>query len=392
LAAVTACGAEPSRTEAAGGNASSSPSGHLEVRSTSGAGLTTTTTAPTTTAPPPTTAAPPPTSAAPPPPPPTGTTSGRVAVPSEARALDTSRPTSVVGNGSPAGCTSEAVVAAVAKGGIITFDCGPGPVTITMKATAKVRNDTGPEIVIDGGGRITLSGAGQRRILYMNTCDKAQVWTTSACQNQDSPHLTVQNLTFVDGNSTGDGTEGGGGGAIFVRGGRFKVVGSRFQRNRCDPAGPDLGGAAIRVLDQFEGRPVHVVDSTFESGVCSNGGALSSIGVSWEILNTVISGNQAIGRGANPAKGGTPGGGSGGAIYNDGNRFRLHIAGSRIEDNTANEGGGAVFFVSNDRTGTLAIDGSTLRRNPSKGFETSGLPGIFYLGAGNPSTAGSTLR
>jgi hypothetical protein len=28
-----------------------------------------------------------------------------------------------------------------------------------------------PNIVIDGGGKITLSGAGTRRILYMNTCD-----------------------------------------------------------------------------------------------------------------------------------------------------------------------------------------------------------------------------
>ena len=42
-------------------------------------------------------------------------------------------------------------------------------------ATAKIRNDTGPEIVIDGGGKVTLSGGGQRRILYMNTCDAAQV-------------------------------------------------------------------------------------------------------------------------------------------------------------------------------------------------------------------------
>jgi hypothetical protein len=37
----------------------------------------------------------------------------------------------------------------------------------------------------------------------------------------------VQNLTFVDGNATGETSEGGGGGAIFVRGGRLKVVNSR---------------------------------------------------------------------------------------------------------------------------------------------------------------------
>jgi hypothetical protein len=249
---------------------------------------------------------------------PPGNPDGHVAVPAVARAVDTSHPTRVVGRGTPASCTSKAVVAAVAAGGIITFDCGPGPVTIRMAATAKVRN-TSARVVIDGGGTVTLSGGGMRRILYMNTCDRRQVWTTSHCDDQATPQLVVQNLTFAAGNAVGQRVDGGGGGAIFVRGGRLKVVASRFVRNRCDPAGPDVGGAAIRALDQFRDRPVYVVASTFggapgEGGVCSNGGALSSIGVSWVVLNSLMTHNRAIGRGANPARGGTPGGGSGGAI------------------------------------------------------------------------------
>jgi hypothetical protein len=243
---------------------------------------------------------------------------------------------------------------------------------------------------------VTLSGGGKRRILYMNTCDKAQGWTTSHCNDQESPRLTVQNLTFADGNATGQRVDGGGGGAIFVRGGRVNVVHSRFIRNRCDSTGPDLGGAAIRVLDQSHQLPVYIVNSTFGGarglgGVCSNGGALSSIGVSWAVLNSVMSYNTAIGKGANPARAGAPGGGSGGAIYTDGNRFTVRIAGSIVEDNHANEGGGAVFFVSNDRTGTMSIESSTLRRNPSAGFETHGFRGIFFLGAHNPTVSSSTL-
>ncbi|HKY68340.1 MAG TPA: hypothetical protein VJM49_18285 [Acidimicrobiales bacterium] len=358
---------------------------------------TETTAAPTTTAPPTTAPPPPPTTAPPPPPPPAGNPDGTAPVPPEARAVDTSRPNRVVGDGTPASCTSLAVGEAVAQGGVITFSCGPAPVTISLDETARIRNDTGPEIVLDGGGLVTLSGGGERRILYMNTCDEAQVWTTSHCQDQDHPRLTLQNLTFADGNSTGDATEGGGGGAVFVRGGRVKVVNSRFVRNRCDPSGPDLGGAALRVLSQSQGQPVYVVQSTFggapgDGGECSNGGALSSIGVSWVVLNSVLSHNSAVGSGANPARGGTPGGGSGAAIYADGNRFTVDIAGTLIEDNHANEGGGAVFFVSNDRTGTLSIDASTLRRNPSDGFETEGLPGIFFLGAATPDVTGSTLE
>jgi len=283
------------------------------------------------------------------------------------------------------------VVSAVAAGGIITFNCGPGPVTITMTATAKVVNAASEHVVLDGGGRVTLSGGGHRRILYLNTCDQAQGWTTSHCDDQETPILTVQNLTFTAGDSTGDRTEGGGGGAIFVRGGQFKIVNSTFTNNRCDRTGPDLGGAAVRVLDQYQDRPVYVVGSTFTGGSCSNGGALSSIGVSWTVLNSVFRDNEAIGSGANPARSGTPGGGSGGALYADGNLFRIQIAGSLIENNRAAEGGGAVFFVSNDRTGTLAIENSTLRGNPSAGFETHGYPGIFFLGSGSPSVSGSTL-
>ena len=86
-------------------------------------------------------------------------------------------------------------------------------------ATAKVVN-TSKRVVLDGGGLVTLSGDGKRRILYQNTCDEAQHWTTSHCQNQDHPQLTVQNLTFVNGDATGLDPDGGG--AIFVRGGRVK--------------------------------------------------------------------------------------------------------------------------------------------------------------------------
>jgi hypothetical protein len=371
---ATACGSPTEQPDKAAAAARAAPAA-------TAAPTTTTTAAPTTTAPPATTT----TTAPAPEPAPVGdlpgagNPNGTAAVPAEAQAVDTSSPDHVIGDGSTASCTSDAVVAAVAQGGIITFDCGPDPVTITLTTTAKVRNDAAPEVVLDGGGKVTLSGGGQRRILYMNTCDEAQAWTTSHCDDQDHPRLTVQNLTFADGNSTGDDNEGGGGGAIFVRGGRLKVVGSRFVRNRCDETGPDLGGAAIRVLSQSQGLPVNVVSSTFGDGVCSNGGALSSIGVSWDVYDSVFTGNDAVGNGANPARGGTPGGGSGGAIYLDGNLFTLRLIGTRIAGNHANEGGGAVFFVSNDRTGSMTVDAaSSLSDNPSDGFET--YPGIFFLG------------
>ena len=113
----------------------------------------------------------------------TGNPAGRAFVPKAGRAVSVSHPNHVIGNGRPASCTSAKVVKAVHQGGVITFNCGPSPVTITMKATAKVEN-TSHRIVLDGGGLVTLSGGGKRRILYMNTCDQRQTWTTSHCQNQ----------------------------------------------------------------------------------------------------------------------------------------------------------------------------------------------------------------
>ncbi len=324
-----------------------------------------------------------------------GVRCGVCAVPPEAQAVDTSQPTRVIGNGTPASCTSAEVVSKIALGGIITFDCGPNPITIVLTATARIFNNTGPVIVIDGGGKVTLDGGGVRRILYMNTCDPDLVWTTNHCQDQDHPRLTLQNLTFRNGNSIGQTFDGGGGGAVFVRGGRVKVVNSRFENNRCEFDGPDVGGAALRVLSQSQGLPVYVVGSTFGGApglgnTCSNGGALSSIGVSWSVLNSEISHNTVTGDGANPPQPGTPGGGSGGAIYNDGNAFHLSVCGSRIHDNPAPEGGGGIFFVSNNLTGTLTVDRTYIWNCPSGGFHTAPWQWLFYLGMGPPQILAST--
>lgn len=330
--------------------------------------------------------------------PPSGNPDGKCAVPADAQPEDVSTPRTVVGTGTKESCTSAAFVAAVAAGGVITFSCGADPVTIVLTETAKIRNDTGPKIVIDGGGKVTLSGGGKVRILYMNTCDKDQVWTSSDCNNQPDPELTLQNLTFVDGNASGieTGKNEGGGGAVYARGGRLKILNSRFFANRCDERGSDVGGGAVRVLTNLRGgsvsRPVYVVNSTFGGAealgnVCANGGALSSIGTSYTILNSVFSHSRATGTGANSGEGG-----NGGAIYNDGNTFDLNVCGTRIEDNQANEGGSAIFFVSNDQSGSIAVRDSVLRRNPKGKFETPGFPGMFIKAKGQPDVTGSTIE
>ena len=326
-----------------------------------------------------------------------GNPAGHAYVPPAGRAVNTNAPNHVVGNGTPSSCTSSALVDAVAKGGIITFNCGPNPVTITMTATAKVKN-TSHQVVLDGGGLVTLNGAGKHQILYMNTCDSGQDLTTGHCFDQE--------VATIDRGSKHDVTDGysairqnprvafggGGGGAIFAEGGQLRVVNSRFIDNSCYEYGPDLGGAAIRALAQYGNLPVYITSDTFSGGQCSNGGALSSISVSWDVINSVFTDNKAIGWEANPPTRGTPGGGSGGAIYNDGDSYNLAITDTVIDNNDAREGGGAVFFVVDNRHGTLTIENSTLDHNPSHEFWTSGYPGIYYLSSGRPIIVNSTIK
>ncbi len=313
-----------------------------------------------------------------------GNPHGHFPVPPAGRAVKTGHPDRVIGDGRPAGCTSAAVVRAVAAGGIIRFDCGKKPVTIVMTSTATVPK-TRHLVVLDGGGLVTLSGGGKRRILFSDTC-RGRL-STDDCVNQPYPQIVVQNITFTGGfNGTHQATctaniprcwYGGvdGGGAIYAEGGQFKAVNSRFTGNRCYRYGPDLGGGAIRALAQYRNRPVYITRDTFTANRCSNGAALSSISVQWKVLNSVLSGNKAVGWGANPASPGTPGGGSGGAIYNDGTDYKTLIAGTIMRNNRAREGGGAVFYVVDSGRGKLTLNESHLHHNPSGQFQT--FPGIY---------------
>jgi len=310
--------------------------------------------------------------------PPAGNPDGACAVPAEADVEDVSAPDETVGSGTPSSCTADAFIDAVSRGGKIVFNCGPDPVTIRLTRPAKVFNNQRPDIVIDGGGTVALSGSRVTRILYMNTCDPDQVWTTNHCQDQDHPRLTVQNLTFVDGNAQME-FQHDGGGAIWVRGGRFKMVNCRFFGNTCSLSGPDVGGAAVRAFSQYSGLPVYVTNCTFGGADGfgnrgANGGGISSIGVSWTVINSLFSYNRATGNGGNPAEPLTPGGGSGGAIYNDGNSMTLSVCGTLIEHNRVNAYGSAIFFITNDMSGFLRLEDCVIRDNLGGSWYT--LPGV----------------
>ena len=313
-----------------------------------------------------------------------GNPDGHAPVPPEARAVDTSHPDRVVGNGTPASCTSKKVVQAVARGGIIRFKCGPRPVTIKMTATAKVFNDR------PGRGH-RRQGAGHAR------------WRRRAADPVPEHLRPEPGLDHVPlpepGPPDADGAEHHVQARPLDAAGRPRTAAApsscaaagsrwstpRFFGNRCASTGPDVGGAAIQVFSQFEGLPVYVVKqhlrrpgraSATRAPTAAPSPASACRGPSSTACST---NNRAIGSGANPPKAGTPGGGNGGAIYNDGNEMTLRVAGTRIVHNRSNhEGGSAIFFVSNDRTGDVEIEDSVIRDNTGDGFST--YPGIFFLG------------
>ena len=162
-------------------------------------------------------------------------------------AADTSAPTHVVGSGTAASCTSAALTSALAAGGVVTFNCGSLPTTITVTATIEL--PTTLDTVIDGGGTVTIDGGGKVRILDWN----------SGNYRSNRHSLTLQHITFAHGHATGtmpyapaplpcsSGYYDGSGGALQMSDGILHVIDATFLNNQAEVLGPDVGGGAIYV-------------------------------------------------------------------------------------------------------------------------------------------------
>ncbi len=295
-------------------------------------------------------------------------------VPAAGTAADTSHPTTVVGTGAAASCTFGALQAAVTKGGVITFDCGSGPVTIPVTSTLKV--PTNMNTVIDGGGEITLDGGGAVQLLSFNSAG----WSTN--ENR----LTLQHLSLVNAKETpmqaiptapppcSQGFDDGQGGAVYMRDGNLTVIDAIFTNDQAALLGPDTGGGAIYVQGSKHG--VIIVGSTFTSNTASNAGAVGGLFAELDIYNSLFTSNKAAGNGANNddktmcsvmnnGQNEMGSGGNGGAIYSDGNSVNVVLCGDDIENNAAGVKafGGGLFFTSNNMAGTLTIADTTMEGN-----------------------------
>ena len=275
--------------------------------------------------------------------------------------VDTSGAT-VVGNGTPGSCTEAAFNAALASNnGMIRFNCGTRPLVITLTAQKVITGN----LVIDGGGRVALSGGGTTRILV----SRPPFGTTPR------PTLTVQRLVFLNGstfNLSGSGVSNGGAAIFRDQGANLRVIDCLFAGNVGPPVGQDVAGGAIYSLLQ---GTTTVVGSTFNGNRCSSGGALGNLHNDLVVVNSLLIANAATGNSGNPGNGG-----NGGGSYMDGVSQTVSICGIRILDNDANALGGGVFRVSNDGVGPMTIDRSTVAGNEIPNVAGSGAGGLYLQG------------
>ena len=217
----------------------------------------------------------------------------------------------VIGSGTATSCqtdaASNAFTAAVEAGGVVTFDCGPDPVVMTVNTTV-----TGATTVVDGGGLVALWGENLRQLFIVTP----------------GGDLTLRDIALVDGDSFG-------GAAVLVDAGARATVDKVIVTSNNAPSGSDGG--------RFPNNgTLTVTRSTIGSNSSGrNGGAIYSSGT-LTVSRSILRGNQAV---------------RGGAIYVA--TGTATVENSIFYDNLASAGGGAIYVNS----GMLTLTNNTLMRN-----------------------------
>jgi predicted outer membrane repeat protein len=215
----------------------------------------------------------------------------------------------VVGDGSPASCTESALDDALflvelgsVSGGTLSFACGSADVTIpitTPKFVGSERN-----VVIDGGGRVTLDANDATRPLEVL-----------------GAVVELRDIIVLNGNAGA-----GSGGAIRVNGGATLQLTRVLIRSSV--AG-ERGGA----IDALAGSTLRLAASTILANDAPLGGGIAAAGV-LEIDDGLVALNTATAT-------------EGGGVFATGNTT---IRRTRVENNGANDGGG---FMQRGGTATI---------------------------------------
>ncbi|MCA9692928.1 MAG: right-handed parallel beta-helix repeat-containing protein [Myxococcales bacterium] len=279
---------------------------------------------------------------------------------------------------------------------MITFNCGPNPVTIALNEMIVLPIDR--DTIIDGGGLITLDAQGQTRHFLFDHPD----WMNNPNK------IVLQRLTLINGSAPlgqhfpqdpnnpncAYGYKDGSGGVLYVRNGVIHILDCEFRDNVAALEGPDVAGGAIYALGVPE---VIISGSVFRRNRASNGGAIGMLFANPRIYNSVFEDNTAEGAGANYVEPGCPNfnhdeqggaGGNSGAVVFDGlndDTWVYEICGSVFRGNKANELGGALFRTPNAGVREMLIDRSVFDGN------TAVLGGVSFIKQNDVTVRGSTF-
>lgn len=260
--------------------------------------------------------------------------------------------------------------------------------TIMLLSTLDITS----KLKIDGGGRVTLSGENNVRVLNIDDGVNARSKVSLSgltIQNGafsggagifNLENLTIKNCVISGNNSAGD-FHGGGiysangnltivssvvrdnhaddssssGGGIFVNSGNLKIVASTVIGNSC----ADEGGG----IEQNAGNTT-ILNTVFsQNSAAEIGGGFHTDGEFTTIKNSVFSGNTANGSGGGgfyadghrtliisnvSCVGNEATGGNGGGAYIDNEWEKVIISGTHFTGNSASEDGGGLYIHGTD--------------------------------------------
>lgn len=283
----------------------------------------------------------------------------------------------VVGNGTPGSCTESALDNALFGGGIVTFNCGANPVTISVTSQKTINDD----LTVDGGGLVTLSGGNSTRIFNIQNNNNTNgvdvvlrnltVANGRSSQNGGGAYverlssLTVENSTFTNNVGLNGGAIATNGWGADDTGAVVNISDSTFTNNSATAAAIPGGGNGGGGLYIAGASTATVTDSTFTGNHSQNGGAIHILLSDVTATNVTFTSNTANN---------SAGGGGGGAIYMDGTKSRagdLQISDSRFYNNSTNQFGGAIFSYI-QKTGITQITNAVFDGNVSSNVGSGG--------------------
>lgn len=258
---------------------------------------------------------------------------------------------SVVGTGTPASCTQQALQNSLDGGGIVTFNCGPQAHTISMTAAGWIAKDT----VLDGGGLITLDGRSKNIVLEL--------------QGDHEPDLvvTIKNLSIINGANDFRG------GGIYAKSRvTLDVDNVVFAGNKASHSSDCTMGGGMFV---GYASTIRVNNSIFSNNAGHLGGAIGIIHSDLRVTNSYFEGNRSELNYTTTLRTSCNPGGGGGAVYIDGARpiaeggtnsaDSLYFLHNKFISNYTNYLGGAIFINVYDSDAAL-IDSNEFEGNFSK--------------------------